>query len=288
MSKLLATARKRRLAMELLKIRKAAELPRKRMAEELRCDISRISRIEDGKAVVSSLELSIWLSACGVQAGSDYGKALERLRKQQRHRGWWMKQGDLIPPKLQELISLEESARVIFEHRQVTLPGLLQTPEYADAMIRSFPVSGEGTAEEAVAVRMQRQEVFHKQDGPRAFFVLDEAALHRVVGGPKVMKEQLDKLVKMSNAPYVNIQVLPYDCGVHESVAGSFCLFSYTEPSAMDVALVEYLQGRLVLEDDDDVEPFRRSADLLKDQALGTGKSKELIRAIAQNLYVSD
>ncbi|RBM14156.1 helix-turn-helix transcriptional regulator [Streptomyces sp. PT12] len=282
MAKPLATMRRKRLGLELKRMREARALDREAVASILQTDLSRISRIETGKATLSRLELSTWLDACEVN-DDRLRSGLLQLNAQGRKKGWWQKRGDFIPPTLQEAIDLEQTASVIFEHRQAFVPGLLQTAEYAEAMIRSFPLVGGGTVEEGVQVRMTRQEVLDGPSAPQAFWILDEAALHREVGGPKVMAGQLRKLLDAGNPPHLNIQVLPFRRGAYHCISSSFHLFTYKEPSEMDLVLVEYERGRLFLEEDYDVEPFRRSSDRLRDQALSTEDSKELISSIMQS-----
>ena len=282
MAKPLATMRRKRLGLELKRVREEKELDREAVSEILQTDLSRISRIETGKAVLSKLELSTWMDACGI-TDQRLRAGLTELNAQGRKKGWWQKRGDLIPPNLQEAIDLEQTASVIFEHRQAFIPGLLQTPDYAAAMIRAFPLVGNATVDEAVQVRMTRQEVLSRPNAPQAFWILDEAALHREVGGPEVMAGQLQKLLDVRNPPHLNIQVLPFRRGPYHCISSSFHLFTYKEPSAMDLVLVEYERGRLFLEEDSDVEPFRRSSDRLRDQALSTEDSRELISSIMRS-----
>jgi transcriptional regulator with XRE-family HTH domain len=282
MAKPLATMRRKRLGLELKRVRDEKGLGRDRIAEILQTDLSRISRIETGKAVLTRLELSIWLDTCEV-ADERYRDGLLQLNAQGRKKGWWQRRGDVIPPTVQELIDLEQTANAIFEHRQAFIPGLLQTPEYAEAMIRSFPLVGGGTVEEGVEVRMTRQEVLGGEDAPQAFWILDEAALRREVGGPQVMAGQLRKLLDVGNPPHLNIQILPFRRGPYHCISGSFHLFTYKEPSEMDLVLVEYERGRVILEEDYDVEPFRRTSDQLRDQALSTEDSRELISSVMRS-----
>jgi transcriptional regulator with XRE-family HTH domain len=282
MAKPLATMRRKRLGLELKRVRDEKGLDRERIAEILQTDLSRISRIETGKAVLTKLELSIWLDACDVSDGR-FRDGLLQLNAQGRKKGWWQKRGDVIPLTLQEVIDLEQTADVIFEHRQANIPGLLQTPEYAEAMIRTFPLVGGGTVEESVQVRMARQEVLTRHEVPQAFWILDEAALHREVGDARVMAGQLQRLLDVCDPPHLNVQVLPFRRGPYHCISGSFLLFTYKEPSEMDLVLVEYERGRVILEEDYDVEPFRRSSDHLRDQALSTDDSRELISSVLRS-----
>lgn len=281
MAKPLGTMRRRRLGWELKHVREEKGLDREGIAGVLQTDLSRISRLETGKAVLTRLELNTWLDACDVTDQRLRAGLLE-LNAHGRKKSWWQKEGDRIPPTLQELIELEQTANVIFEHQQTLIPGLLQTANYAEAMIRSFPLMG-GTVEEGVQVRMTRQEVLDRVDAPQTFWILDEAALHRVVGSPKIMAEQLRKLLKVGNPPHLNIKILPFRRGPYNGMAGPFHLFTYKEPSKMDLVIVEYERGRLCLEEEADVEPFRRSSDQLRDQALSTEDSRELIASVMRS-----
>ncbi len=279
-----ATVRRYVLGLELKRLRNAVNVTQGEAAECIDTDDSRISRIESGSSPISRPELSELLRRYGLHSGGELYEFLIALHRDSRKRGWWHQQRGAIPLSLQQLIELESSATRMVQFSPTVLPGLLQTEDYAAALISSFPVPAQGSVEEAVQVRMTRQKVLTEAAAPQFICLLDEATLHRQVGGPQTQAAQLRRLVAVSNQPALTIRVLPYASGVHSGVHGGFKLFSYPSPTSMEFAFVEYLGGHIFVEGDGAVDAFRRTAGSLQDEALSSDDSMELITRIARDL----
>ncbi|WP_062217246.1 helix-turn-helix transcriptional regulator [Streptomyces sp. NBRC 109706] len=285
MAKRPLTLRRYLVGLELRRLRAAAGVKQEAAAEHVDMDDSRLSRIENGVSPISRPELFELLRLYGVEDGEgSLFETLDQLNRQSRKRGWWQQERGTIPPSVQQVIELESAASSMMQFSPTLVPGILQTEAYARALISSFPVPTIGGVEKAVEVRLTRQRLLDEPNAPQLIIVLDEAALRRQVGGPKVQAEQLRKLIEISNPPTLTVQVLPYACGVHASVEGGFKLFSYPTPISMEFAFVEYLGGRIFIEEEEEVRAFRRTSDHLRAQALSSDESKELISRVARDL----
>ncbi|MEU8570471.1 helix-turn-helix transcriptional regulator [Streptomyces pathocidini] len=285
MGRPVTTVRRYRLGTELRRLREQAKVTQEVAGEVIDADDSKVSRVEQGKSPISRPQLVELLKLYGLKERDRRYTALINLNKESRKKGWWQQQGDLVPPTLQELIDLESSASRIFCFESSLVPGLLQTKEYATAMIGGFPLApGVSTVEQAVGVRMKRQDILVGEEAPQLICVLDESALRRCVDSPSIMGAQLRKLADVNNPPHLTIQVVPYANGVHAGMDGPFQLYSYPEPSDMDIAFVDYKGGRVFVEESSEVAPFRLASDHLRAQALSSDASVELISAIARGL----
>ncbi|ARQ69160.1 helix-turn-helix domain-containing protein [Streptomyces marincola] len=283
------TVRRYLLGMELRRLRMTAGVKQETAALHVDMDDSKLSRVENGTSPISKPELVELLKLYGVREGEhELFDFLVALYREARKRGWWYQQRGVIPPSVQQLIELESSATSMFQFSLTVVPGLLQTENYARALISAFPVPAPGSVEKAVEVRMTRQRILAEDAAPQLVCVLDEAALRRQVGGPRVQAEQLRKLVTISDPPRLTVQVVPYSQGVHAGMDGGFKLFSYPDPFNLEFAFVEYLDGRIFVEGDGQVDAFTRTADLLRTQALSSDDSLDLIARIAEDLEKVD
>ncbi len=208
------TVRRRRLALELRRLREAARLTCEEVAEHLECSTSKVSRIETGRVSVSPRDVRDMLDLYGVSA--QQGASLVQLARDSRQKGWWHAYSDTIQPQFATYIGLESAASEIRIYEVTLIPGLLQTEEYARTVIAAGTVGGdhEGT-ERNVALLMARQPLLTGDDPPRLWAVLDEAALRRTVGGAGLMRLQLDHLLDLARLPNVAIQVIPFGAGAH-------------------------------------------------------------------------
>src|SRR3954452_19360832 len=190
--------RRRRLAAELRKLREQTGLSVTDAAKKLGWQTSRLSRIETRQAGVPPPDLRKLLNTYAVE-DEEYRKHLTELARRVNERGWWQKYAGLIGSEYADLIGLEEEARAIRAYEQELVPGLLQTPDYARAVIRAaWPASTVQQVDRWVEVRIERQEVLVRSDPPPPRFsvVLSEAVLRRPVGGREVMRGQLEHLMR--------------------------------------------------------------------------------------------
>ncbi|MDB1086733.1 helix-turn-helix transcriptional regulator [Streptomyces sp. ACA25] len=271
------------MGRELKSLREAASATREEVAERLGCDLTKISRIELGRSGVRKVELETMLDMYGV---TDRAKrtALLAISRTSRTKGWWHQYDDLLRPSSRDLFDMEADADTIFSFEMSLVPGLLQTEEYARALIAGGGVctSSEETTEALVKLRMERQSLFNQVTPPRLIALIDEAALRRPVGGPSVMARQLRHLNEITSPPSLAIHVLPLNLGVHPGIDGPFHLISYAPDAGFDVALLDHRYSGIWLEEEEQVNAYRTLFDHIRSMALSSPQSRSLIDRLAQ------
>ncbi len=273
--------RRRRLAAELRRLRDQSGLSVTEAAKRLDWQASRLSRIETRQSGITAPDLRKLLNLYEVE-DDGYRAYLAELARRVNERGWWQKYAGLIGSEYADLISLEAESRTIRTYQQEVVPGLLQTPEYARAVIRASRRTD--TAQEIdhrVEIRMERQEVLVRADPPPPRFsvVLSEGALRRPVGGYDVMREQLEYLMRPRDRANVTVQVLPFDAGVHPSMVGPFTAMSFPDPDDLGVVNVENATGTLFLEDSSELRVYDEIWGTLQASALSPDDSQAFLRS---------
>lgn len=277
------TVRRRRLGLELRRLREAGGHAIEHVAEHMECSRAKISRIETGQVGVKAPELGAMLDLYQVPTGAR--EALFTLARESRQRGWWSSYADVTDLGVGSFIGLEAAASSIRTFEQYLLPGLLQIEEYAWALISAaHPTADADEIARRVAVRMTRQERLVGPDPLNLWAVVDEAALRRRVGSPGVMRMQLERLAEAVTAPNVTLQVLPLSAGAHAGVDGSLLLMSFPEPTDPDLAYVEGYMGSVFLEKADDLARCTLVFDLLRATALSPADSVTMIMSATKDL----
>ncbi|WP_030295878.1 helix-turn-helix domain-containing protein [Streptomyces sp. NRRL F-5681] len=276
------TVRRRRVGAELKRLREKAGVRMEDAAERIGGDKPKISRQENGRQGVSKLEIEALLELYGV-SDDRLRTALITLAREGRRKGWWAQYSDILSSNFQERLSIEADTARILSFQPMLVPGLLQTVEYATQVIRS---AGKNATEEQIAsyidVRRSRQEIFTRENPPQFVCLLDEAVLHREIGGPAVMAAQLGKILEISNPPKLTIQVVPFAEGWHAGADGAFSIYSYPDPMDLDVVNLEYLDGALYLEEDESVERYQLAFEELRTASLTTKQSMELVSSVQE------
>jgi transcriptional regulator with XRE-family HTH domain len=276
------TVRRRRLALELRRLREAAHLTCEEVAEHLECSTSKVSRIETGRVSVSPRDVRDMLDLYGVSAQE--GASLVQLARDSRQKGWWHAYSDAIEPRFATYIGLESAASEIRIYEVTLIPALLQTEEYARTVITAGTVGGDhGGVERNVALLMARQPPLTSDDPPRLWAVLDEAALRRTVGGAGLMRLQLDHLLDLSRLPNVAIQVIPFGAGAHPAMGRPFVILAFPERADPDVAYLEDLTSALYVEDVDEVDRYNMFFNHLRATALSFEDSAALIMSVIKD-----
>lgn len=192
---------------------------------------------------------------------------------------------DVLPNPYEVYIGLEGGAASIQNFEPVVVPSLLQTEEYARAMFRGGPRElDRDDVEWRVEVRLARQEILTHDDRPRLWAVIDEAVIHRLVGGPAAMRDQLRHLVNAAEQGKTTIQVVPYRAGAHVGTTGPFVILDFPEPTDPAVVNVETLAGDIYLEQYADVDRYTLAFDRLLVAALHPDDSVRLIEQAADTL----
>lgn len=273
--------RRRRLAAELRELREQSGLSVTEAARRLDWQASRISRIENRQSGITAPELRKLLDLYGTD-DEQYRAQLAELARRVNERGWWQKYAGLIGGDYADLISLEAETRTIRAYEQELVPGLLQTPEYAYAVIRaSRPTDTAEEVKRRVEIRTERQEILTRPDPPPPRFnvVLSEAALRRPIGGHDVMRAQLEYLVQPRDRANVTIQVLPFDAGVHPAMVGPFSVMTFPDPDDLGVVGVENAIGTLFLEDPYALRAYEELWNALQASALSPEDSQTFLRS---------
>ncbi len=274
------TVRRRRLGQELRRLRELKGMTAEQVAERLLVSQSKISRLENGRRSISQRDVR---DLCGVYEVEDHRivDSLMQMAKDSRQQGWWHSFGD-IPYSV--YIGLETDAASLRAYDPQVVPGLLQTRPYAEALIRgAIPEISPADAEKRVQVRMRRQDRVSSPENPlRLWTVMDEAALHRAVGTPEVMKEQLEHLVQMSELPHVTVQVIPFSTGAHPGLNGQYVILEFPDSTDSSVVYIEGVTSDLYLEKSNDVQKYSVMYEHLRAQALNPEDSRDYIAKMAR------
>ncbi|MCT2590877.1 helix-turn-helix domain-containing protein [Streptomyces sp. N2-109] len=278
------TVRRRRLAATLVKLREAAEKTPAQAADRLGCHRTKVSRIETARLGISLGELRDLLTFYGVE-DQDLVDELVSLARRGKEPNW-VQRASLARPSYPDFINYEESADYIRSFQAQLIAGLLQTPDYARAIVRAAPGVLDGNqVDDLVTARMERQEVLNRNDPPRLCVIQGESALRVPIGGEKTMGNQLDHLVQMAARPHVEVQVLPDRAGAHAGLMGSFVLFSFPAAAFSDVVCVEHRTGTLYMETQEETEQYTLIFDSLRSSALSPADSIDMITQVRQELY---
>ncbi|MFB7109694.1 helix-turn-helix domain-containing protein [Streptomyces sp. NPDC056190] len=274
------TVRRRRLGQELRRLRELKGMTAEEVAERLLVSQSKISRLENGRRSISQRDVR---DLCGVYEVEDHRivDSLMQMAKDSRQQGWWHSFGD-IPYSV--YIGLETDAASLRIYDPQVVPGLLQTRQYAEALIAgALPETAPADIEKRVQVRMRRQERISAAENPlRLWTVLDEAALRRIVGSPVLMREQLEHLVEQSRLPHVTVQVIPFDMGAHPGLNGQYAILEFPDTADSSVVYIEGVTSDLYLEKANDVQKYSVMYEHLRAQALNVEQSRQFIANIAK------
>ncbi|MFK0050219.1 helix-turn-helix domain-containing protein [Streptomyces sp. NPDC090741] len=269
------TVSRRRLGSELRRLREISGMTTQQVTERLLISQPKISLLENGRRVIKPRDVR---DLCGLYGVQDQQRVdhLMQLARESGQQGWWNSYGD-IP--YGDYIGLEAEAAAIRLYEPLVIPGLLQTPAYARAVIAgTIP---HGTPEQAAArlqVRLRRQDRLGAPRNPlRLWAVLDESALRRVVGSREVMRKQLDHLTHLGAQPHITMQVLPHGAGAHPGVSGQFSLLEFADATDASVVYLERFTSDLYLEKRSDVRLYGDMYAHLQGQALSPDSTRPFI-----------
>lgn len=207
------------------------------------------------------------------------------LAREANQPGWWHRYRDVLPDWFSAFVSLESESHVIRAYEPHYVPGLLQTPAYARAVLRAgLPHAPEDEIERQVALRMERQAILTREDPPLLWVVLDETVLRRPIGGGEVMSEQIDRLLEAAALPRVRLQIMPFSAGSHPAMYGPFHLFRFPIDELPDVACAESLVGAVYFDQRDDVSAFLEALDRMCTQAAPVHRTEGLLSALRKEI----
>jgi transcriptional regulator with XRE-family HTH domain len=269
-------ASKRRLLRELRRYRAQADLTQKDVADALDWSASKVVRIESGTVAVSTTDLRALLQTYRVD-DADVVSDLTALAKDAKRQSSWADFRDAISQAAATYFGYEESASIIRQFEPLLIPGMLQTEEYARALLReAFDLSG-SRIDRQVQVRARRQELLDRDHPPQMFFIVGEAALRQNVGGPAVMRRQLERLAEMAAQPNISVQVMGFDLEAHPGLRGPFVLLEFPDPGDDNVL---YLESRVSWVTRDDTEETAGFLDAFLDMEAKATDRDDLSRVL--------
>jgi hypothetical protein len=244
------------LGAHLRRLREARGVTREDAGWKIRASESKISRMELGRVSFKQRDVADLLTLYGLDDEEERARLLALVRNANTP-GWWHRYGDVLPAWFNSYVGLEAAAALIRTYEVQFVPGLLQTRDYARAVVllghRSAP---ENEIEHRVDLRINRQQILGRADPPQLWAVIDEAALRRPVGGLDVMRGQLEALMVLTKQPHIRLQVVPFRAGGHPAAGGSFSILRFPEPDLPDVVYVEQLTSAVYLDKRDEVEQY--------------------------------
>ncbi|MCY0939378.1 helix-turn-helix domain-containing protein [Streptomyces sp. H34-S4] len=274
------TVERRRLGAELRRLRLASGLTSTQVAEQLLISQPKISHLENGRRVIKPRDVR---DLCGLYGVSDQKviDSLMRAAGEADRQGWWVAFGE-VPYAV--YIGLETAAAAIRSYEPLVIPGLLQTPAYAAAVIaETIPRATPEQIATRLEVRLRRQHrIHHPARALRLWVVLDESALRRVVAGPAIMRDQLEHLNYLSTQPHITVQVLPHGAGAHPGISGQFSILHFADAPGAGTVYLERFTSDLYLEKRSDVELYSVMYERLQAKALNPDSTRHFITRAAE------
>lgn len=277
---------RRRLGAELRTLREKAELTIEEVAKELECSVSKVSRLETGQGIPKSRDVRDLLDRYGVTDQAHRDRLMRWVREGNRQ-GWWDDFSDvlapdpqdpLLPDNLSRYVALEQDASEVRGFETTVVNGLLQTEDYARAVLSTMSTADREATDRLVELRMRRQDRLYVMEDPLAVhMVLDEAVLHRPIGGEQVMRGQMKRLLADSQRPNITFQILPFSAGAHRSLDGSFVVLAFPDSDDNDLAYVESHLGQLYLEKEHDVRVYAQIFEALVDRCMSVEQSATFV-----------
>jgi transcriptional regulator with XRE-family HTH domain len=250
------TVRRMLVGVRLRRLRTDAGISREEAGEAIRASEWKIHRLENGQVGFKERDIVDLLRLYGVGDAGEIA-AVVGMALEANEQGWWHDYGDVLPQWFRAYVDLEQAATLIRTYEGQFVPGLLQTEEYARAVMGGALDEAPDDIERRVEVRVARQTLLTSADAPRLWAVIDEAALRRPIGGsPEVMRVQLERLIDATKLPNVTLQVLPFGAGAHPAMVGAFSILRFADSDLPDVVYLEHLTGAMYLDKRDDVRQY--------------------------------
>jgi transcriptional regulator with XRE-family HTH domain len=273
------------LGAQLRRLREARGLTREQAGWEIRSSESKISRIELGRVSFKERDVADLLTFYGMPEDDPERARLLSLTRQANTPGWWQSYTDVTPGWFQSYLGLEAATSMIRTYEVQFVPGLLQTREYARAVVRLGYPSAPGTEiERRVDLREARQVLLTREDPPQIWAVVDEAVLRRPIGGWAVLRSQIEALLESNQLPNVRVQVVPFGVGGHAAAGGAFSILRFPEEDVPDVVYIEQLTSALYLERREDLDRYTEAMERLCLDANQPEETPEVLAAILKDL----
>ncbi|WP_185930943.1 MULTISPECIES: helix-turn-helix domain-containing protein [unclassified Streptomyces] len=273
------TARRRRLSIELKKLREQSALTCAQVGQALDWSGSKVNRMETGSGRVQPSDVD---ALCRFYGTSDeLREFLKSLAREAKTRGWWQVHGAGVPEWFNIYIGLEQDASTLRQYQCELLPGLMQTEAYARELHTIGAHLSAEDIDRAVRVRLERQEMLTRPDSPEAWFIVNEGAVRNVIGDRELMREQLERLLDSAALPSVTLQVLAFDSGTYPAI-GSFTMLGFPAPEDPDLVYRDGITDAVYLEGEQHVREYTRAFDGLRAAALSPQRSAQLIKSVVK------
>ena len=271
------------LGAQLRRLRETAGVSRDDAGYHIRASGSKISRLELGRVSFKERDVSDLLDLYGVDASSK--EQLLQLTAEANATPWWQKYREVVPDWFQVYVGLEEAAALIRVYEVQFVPGLLQTEEYARAVVvQGSPNLVPEEVESRVAVRMGRQKLFARENPPRLWAIVDEAALRRPMGGREVLAGQIKRLIDVISEPNITLQVMPFRYGGHAAEGGAFTIMRFPEADLPDMVYMEYLTGAHYVDKPEDVEVYAAVMERLSVAGTSPERTRDILNEILKEI----
>ncbi|WP_026925488.1 helix-turn-helix domain-containing protein [Glycomyces arizonensis] len=270
----------------LRRLRESKNITREDAGYAIRSSESKISRMELGRVGFKVRDVEDLLEMYGITDEDELSRLLA-LVKEANQPGWWHRYGDALPNWFSAYLDLEGAASMIRTYEVQLIPGLLQTREYARALLMlGFGHTPLQEIDDRVNVRLSRQNILTKKDNPPMLWtVIDEAALHRPFGGREVMRQQIQALIKACEMPNVRIQIVRFSSGAHSGAGAPFTWLRFGSEDLKDVIYIEHLTSGLYLDRDDEVDAYQAAMEHMCVQAAQPAQTPGILREILKDQY---
>ncbi|WP_308169724.1 DUF5753 domain-containing protein [Acrocarpospora catenulata] len=272
------------LGAQLRRLRRARGISPEDAGHIIRASHAKISRLELGRVSFKERDVADLLTMYGL-TDPDERSVLLTLAREANTPGWWHKYSDLLPNWFEVYVGLEEAAAVIRSYEVQFVHGLLQTPDYARAVILlGHEDSPKEEIERRVALRMARQKRLEGPEAVKLWAVVDEAALRRPLGGKEVMRGQVEHLLQAVRNPNVTLQIVPFDRGGHAAAGGPFTILRFNERELPDVVYLEQLMSALYLEKPEEVDRYMQVMNTLSVVAMPVSQTPAFLEEVLRTL----
>ncbi|GGM23972.1 transcriptional regulator [Micromonospora yangpuensis] len=273
------------LGAQLRRLREGRGVTREGAGWEIRASESKISRMELGRVGFKERDVADLLTLYGVTDQQER-EALLKLARDANNPGWWHRYGDVLPTWFQSYLGLEAAAALIRSYEVQFVPGLLQTREYARAVVLlGHRRAATDELDRRVDLRMERQQLLRRPRPPQLWAVVDEAVLRRPIGGPEVMRGQLTALIEATRAAHIRLQVIPFDAGGHAAAGGAFTILRFGDQDLPDIVYIEQLTSALYLDKREDLDYYAVAMERLCVEAEPPERTPEILTRIRDELY---
>ena len=272
------------LGAQLSRLRDRAGITRDDAGYHIRASGSKISRMELGRVSFKERDVIDLLEYYGITDLAEREKLIQ-LTREANATPWYQKFHDVVPDWFHVFVGLEEAAQLIRVYDIQFVPGLLQTQDYARAIIlQGAPGLDADEVERRVALRMGRQKLLTRENPPRYWVIMDEAALRRPMGGRDVHVAQIERLIDLIGEPNITLQVMPFKYGGHAADGGAFTIMRFPETDLPDVVYMEYLTGAHYIDKPEEVERYAAVMERLSVAGTSPDRTREILSGMLKEI----